>query len=127
MGAALGALRLDGLTVVRTVKTPTIRIALPGLGMVTVRNSTSELVFKTLHLKELNVVGTDMGTSPLNVTALADVDMAGLMTVKVDIDMNGSLIPGSKARRWRTSSSSRFQTRIVGINPHLGFQLGLLK
>lgn len=82
--AAVGALRLDGLTLVRTVKMPTIRIALPGLGTVKVSNSTSELVFKILYIREVNVEGVDVGTSPVNLSALVDVDMTGTLTMKLD-------------------------------------------
>ena len=76
---------LDGLTLIRTVRLPVIKLWFPGIADVSVKNSTSELVFKQLRVKDVQVTAPDIGKESLVAEAVVDTDVAGLISTYITV------------------------------------------
>lgn len=83
LGAATG-INLDGLTLIRTVKLPTVVVHLPGVGTIKIKNSTSELVFPKLRAKDVRVHSHDLASSPTTLIATVDAALSGSCAVFLD-------------------------------------------
>lgn len=84
LAAADGA-NLDGLTLIRAVKLPTLKIMLPGIGSVIIQNSTSEMVFKTLRIRDFSIKSEDASIGETKVMGYVDAEFTGLSSVKTEI------------------------------------------
>ena len=84
LASASGA-TLDGLTLIRAVQLPTLKVILPGIGSIVVRNSTSEMVFKTLHIRDVSIKSEDAAIGDTRVVGTVDADFTGLSSVKTEL------------------------------------------
>lgn len=74
---AVDGVKLDGLTLVRTVRLPAIKIKLPGIGTLKIKNQTSELVFDKLRVTDVRVRAADAASGALHTSAKASLDFKG--------------------------------------------------
>lgn len=79
------AANLDGLTLVRTLRLPTIKLVFPGIGRMSVKNSTSEMVFKRLRLHNMVVNANDVSAGDIVIQGNVDADFTGLCSLDLDL------------------------------------------
>lgn len=92
---AVDGVKLDGLTLVRTVRLPAIKIVFPGIGTLKVKNQTSELVFDKLRVTDVRVRAPDAASGAIHTSAKASLDFKG--TVLATIEFVGRCLPFSLA------------------------------
>jgi hypothetical protein len=95
---AIDGVKLDGLTLVRTVRLPAIKLKLPGLGTLKIKNQTSELVFEKLRVTDVRVRGQDAASQAVTTTAKADLDLQGTCLVNIEFVSAFSVAPLDTAR-----------------------------
>jgi len=88
---AVDGVKLDGLTLVRTVRLPAIKIKFPGVGTLKIKNQTSELVFDKLRATDVRVRAADAASGAIHTSAKASLDFKG--TVLVTIEFVSCTIP----------------------------------
>ena len=78
-------INLDGLSLSRTVRLPTVTIRLPGVGNLKVKAISSELVFPQLRAKDVKVTASDAVKDGINVSATVDTSLTGSCSLKTDL------------------------------------------
>jgi hypothetical protein len=82
-GSSTG-INLDGLSLSRTVRLPTVTIRLPGIGKVDVKAISSELVFPQLRAKDVQVTASDAVKNGIGVSVIVDTTLTGATSLKTD-------------------------------------------
>lgn len=81
---AVDGVNLDGLTLVRTVRLPAIKVKLPGIGTLKIKNQTSELVFDRLRVTDVRVRAADAASGAVHTAAKASIDFQGTVLVTIE-------------------------------------------
>lgn len=82
LGAADGA-NLDGLTLIRAVKMPALTLIFPGIGKLTLKNSTSEMAFQTLRVREVSITSQDVATGETKIEGNVNAHFTALSSARI--------------------------------------------
>lgn len=85
-------INLDGLSLSRTVRLPTVTIKLPGLGSLKIKAISSELVFPQLRLADVRVTASDAIKQGIAVSAIVDTSLTGSCAVKTDLVSSSNIL-----------------------------------